>query len=105
MTPVSDELVTMESISKETSITCLLREGGRTRKRARQPWRQNGEDVAVEDVRGTGPKVADDVQIFFLGFSEADINIGRILADATQGEYRQTDEDLATVIQALSGYF
>ena len=48
----------------------------------------------------------DDLQVFFLGFGEADINVGRILAEATGAEYQgSTDEDLAAVIEALSGYF
>ena len=46
------------------------------------------------------------MQIFFLGFGDADIQIGRILAEATGAEYQgSTDEDLAAVIEALSGYF
>ena len=70
--------------------------------------------VPLEDVKGTGSKLAEDVQVFFLGFGpvsddedavQRHISIGRILAEATDGEYRRSDEDLATVIQALSGYF
>ena len=46
------------------------------------------------------------VQVFFLGFGDADIHIGRILAQATHAEYLgSTEEDLAAVIEELSGYF
>ena len=52
--------------------------------------------------------------MFFLGFGpvsddedavQRHISIGRILADATDAEYRRSDEDLAAVIEELSGYF
>jgi hypothetical protein len=34
------------------------------------------------------------------------VNIGRVLAQATGAEYQgQTDDDLAAVIEELSGYF
>jgi len=46
------------------------------------------------------------VQVFFLGFGAADIDVGRLLAQATGAEYRgSTQEDLAKVIEELSGYF
>ena len=46
------------------------------------------------------------VQVFFLGFGEADIDVGRILAQATSAEYQgSTQDDLAAVIETLSGYF
>ena len=46
------------------------------------------------------------IQIFFLGFGDADFDIGRILAQATGAEFRgSTEEDLASVIEELSGYF
>ena len=64
--------------------------------------------VAVDDVNGVGLRIPHDhnVQVFFLGFGESDIQIGRILAEATGAEYQgHTDEDLAAVIEALSGYF
>jgi hypothetical protein len=39
-------------------------------------------------------------------FGAADIDIGRILAQATGAEYQgSTEKDLAAVIEELSGYF
>lgn len=46
------------------------------------------------------------VQVFFVGFGTADIDVGRILAQATGAEYRgSTDEDLAEVIEETGQYF
>lgn len=46
------------------------------------------------------------VQVFFVSFGDADVHIGRILAQATGAEYQgSTEEDLANVIEELSGYF
>jgi Ca-activated chloride channel family protein len=46
------------------------------------------------------------VQIFFIGFGDADINIGRIMAQATGAEYQSsTNEDLAAVIDEFGAYF
>ena len=63
--------------------------------------------VEIADIKGTELTVAHvhDVQVFFVGFGESDIAVGRILADATGAEYREsTDEELAAVIEQLSGY-
>jgi Ca-activated chloride channel family protein len=73
-----------------------------------QPVAENGDRVAVEDVVGDELRRDTDhsVQVFFLGFGDADIQIGRILAEATGAEYQgSTEEDLAAVIEELSGYF
>jgi Ca-activated chloride channel family protein len=66
--------------------------------------------ISANDVRalGRGPLLEDAprVQIFFVGFGEADIDVGRLLAQATSGEYvGSTDEDLAAVIADLGPYF
>jgi len=64
--------------------------------------------VPLTDVVGVELAVPHDhpVQVFFLGFGEADFDIGRILAQATNAEFRgSTQEDLAGVIEELSGYF
>jgi Ca-activated chloride channel homolog len=68
----------------------------------------DGNEHSVEDVEGQELLIDDDngVQVFFVGFGEANVHIGRILADATGAEYQgQPDEDLAAVIEELSGYF
>jgi Ca-activated chloride channel family protein len=67
-----------------------------------------GRTVSLEDIRGESLAVPheNDVQIFFLSFGTADGHIGRILAQATGAEYQDsTDENLAAVIEELSGYF
>ena len=48
----------------------------------------------------------DDLKVFFLGFGDADINIGRILAGATGADFQESPDDgIAEVILELSGYF
>jgi hypothetical protein len=73
------------------------------------PVDDNGHAVPLEEVSGESPlklSTDHDVQIFFVGFGESDVNIGRILAQATGAEYQgSTEKDLAAVIEALSGYF
>jgi hypothetical protein len=47
-----------------------------------------------------------NVQVFFVGFGEADIQIGRILAEATGAEYHgATEKDLAEILEVLGKYF
>ena len=73
-----------------------------------EPIADNGERISIEDVVGEELRMPhdNDVQVFFVGFGEADINIGRILAQATGAEYQgSTEQDLAAVIEELSGYF
>ncbi len=47
------------------------------------------------------------VQIFFIGIGEdADLDVGRILAEATGAEFQGvSDEDLASVLAEYSKYF
>jgi hypothetical protein len=72
------------------------------------PRDDEGQPLAFEEVHGDALLIpgADDVQVFYLGFGDANGHIGRILADATGAEYQgQTDEDLTTLVERLSGYF
>ena len=47
-----------------------------------------------------------EVQIFFIGLGEADIQVGRILAEATNAEYHgATEKDLAEVLEEFGKYF
>jgi len=67
-----------------------------------------GTVVAIEDIYGEELQLRTehDVQIFFLGFGEAETDVGRILAQATGAEYQgNVEEDLAGVIEELNGYF
>ena len=72
---------------------------------------QNGDEVDPSDVVGIGlnPDLNlqhDDLKVFFLGFGDADINIGRILAGATGADFQESPDDgIAEVILELSGYF
>ncbi|MFM2077245.1 MAG: hypothetical protein RJA49_1135 [Actinomycetota bacterium] len=98
-----DDLVGMESSTAETTITKFC--GSATDPGAVD---EHGAQVAEADVVGDHllRKPAHDVQVFFIGFGEADVNIGRILAQATDAEYQgKTDADLANVIDALGAYF
>jgi Ca-activated chloride channel family protein len=68
----------------------------------------DGVVVAKGRVRGDKLLVstAHPVQVFFVGFGEADIDVGRVLAQATGGEYvGSTEQDLAAVITDLGPYF
>ena len=58
----------------------------------------------MDDVIGSGLKIptSHHVQVFFIGLGDADINIGRILAQATGAEFQgATEKDLAEVIEIL----
>ncbi len=73
-----------------------------------QAFDADGRHVPVEDINGESLLIPHDhpIQVFFLGFGDADIHIGRILAQATSAEYHgSTQNDLAAVIEDLSGYF
>jgi Mg-chelatase subunit ChlD len=101
-----DDLVTMAIGEERVTRYCGMRDGSGANP-LDVPRSADGE-VAPEDVRGDELRLDTDhdVQVFFLGFGDADVNIGRILAQATDAEYQgQTDEDLAALIEALSGYF
>ena len=66
---------------------------------------------AVDEKEVTGIKLALEtrhpVQIFFIGIGErVDIQVGRMLAEASGAEYvGSTEEDLAKVIEAFGKYF
>ncbi|HEY94876.1 MAG TPA: VWA domain-containing protein, partial [Dehalococcoidia bacterium] len=57
-----------------------------------------GVDLAVE--------TRHPVQIFFIGIGDADLDIGRMLSEATGAEYQGVEEeDLANVLEEFSKYF
>ena len=67
-----------------------------------------GRSVVTEDLIGTGLAIEarNPVQVFFIGIGEADLNIGRLLSEATGAEYQGvTEEDLANVLEEFSRYF
>ena len=95
-------LVAMSSRQEEARISMFCG------KELDQPWDEFGRLVAIDDVVGDALVLVLDheIQVFFVGFGASDVNIGRILAQATGAEYQgSTEEDLAGVIEELSGYF
>jgi len=90
-----NDLVQMMSQQSEAEVDFCALNGG-------------SPSVPLDDIVGHGLAMATqhDVQVFFVGFGDSNIAIGRILAEATGAEYvGSTDEDLANVIGELSGYF
>ena len=69
----------------------------------------DGSPVAKEDIIGTGLalKTRYPIQIFFIAIGEnADIEVGRMLAEATGAEFQgTTEEDLANLLEEFSKYF
>jgi hypothetical protein len=69
----------------------------------------DGAHVDARDVVGAGPatETQHPVHVFFVGLGDdADLEIGRILAEATGSAYRGVAEkDLAAVIENFGKYF
>ena len=72
---------------------------------------QDGRSVDKKDVVGTGLAIKTnehhDIQIFFIGIGEdADMDVGRVLAQATGAEFQGVaEDDLANLLAEFSGYF
>ena len=68
---------------------------------------EGGTPVSKSDLIGTELATASNVQIFFIGIgADADLDVGRVLAEATGAEFQGvTEEDLANVLAEFSGYF
>ena len=70
---------------------------------------EEGRPVDKKDIIGTAldMEVQHPVQIFFIGIGEdADMEVGRMLAEATGAEFQgTTKKDLAGVLEAFSKYF
>ncbi len=95
-----DDLITMTTTDEDDITEFCAQEGQEPMTASRA--------VPVDKVRGIELRVPHEhpVQIFFLGFGEADLHIGRLLAEATGAEYQgSAGDDLAAVIEQLSGYF
>jgi hypothetical protein len=71
----------------------------------------DGTAVDIKDVIGTGLalRTRHPIQIFYVGIGkDADIQVGRLLAEATGGEYQEASDGqgvLSRVIELISGYF
>ena len=70
--------------------------------------RGNG-GISIADVNGVGLATATKhrVQIFFIGIGDdADMNVGRILAEASGAEFQGVaDQDLAELLEEFSSFF
>ena len=72
------------------------------------PIDANGTPVNIEEVIGTSLAITTrhDVKVFFIGIGEADMNIGRLLAEATGGNVvASPEEDLAKVLAEYVRHF
>jgi Ca-activated chloride channel family protein len=73
------------------------------------PRVESGVQYSSSELRGTGLAIETehDVQIFFIGIgNDADLEIGRLLAEATGAEFQGvTEGDLAELLEEFSGYF
>jgi Ca-activated chloride channel family protein len=98
-----DDLIAMMSLNEatirefrgfETDISGIDATGAHTPKR---------------DIIGNGPalKTAHPIQVFFIGIGgDADMEIGRMLAQATGAEFQGvTEKDLASILEEFSKYF
>ncbi len=76
-----------------------------------QLWARDevGRSVSKQDVTGDSLAIETDhpVQIFFIGIGDdADLEVGRMLAEATGAEFQGvTEKDLAAVLEEFSKYF
>ena len=69
----------------------------------------NGQAVPRQDIigRSVAVQTKHPVQVFFIGIGkDADMDVGRILAQATGAEFQGvTEKDLAAVLEQFSKYF
>ena len=68
-----------------------------------------GRNVNKEEITGTGLAIntRHHIQIFFIGIGDdADMDVGRMLAEATGAEFQGvTEEDLANLLEVISKWF
>ncbi len=68
----------------------------------------SGKQVAKKEIIGSGLAIStrQPVQIFFIGIGDADMEVGRILSQATGAEFQGVaDQDLAQLLEQFSKYF
>ena len=72
-------------------------------------WEKGGVQVQKQDIIGSGlaVKTANPIQIFFIGIgTDSDMEVGRMLAQATGAEFQGvTEKDLAQLLADFSKYF
>ena len=70
---------------------------------------QSGRPVSRQEIIGQGLAIRTNhpVQIFFIGIgADADMEVGRILSQATGAEFQGvTEQDLANLLEQFSKYF
>ena len=97
-----DDLIRMEANEKTIEEFSGMEDGP-------LPLDERGRRVNKIDVIGTelALETAHPIQIFFIGIGEdADLEVGRIIANATGAEFQGIREkDLASLIGELPGYF
>lgn len=101
------DIINMSTTDEEEVVNFLGTEGG-------PPPRVMGRDgvvriVSPEDALGDSMKLEteNEIQIFFIGIGkDTDLNIGGLLAGATDAEFQGvTEDDLAELLAEFSGYF
>jgi Ca-activated chloride channel homolog len=72
-------------------------------------YEENGRQIQKQDVIGSGLAITtkNPIQIFFIGIGkDADMEVGRMLAQATGAEFQGvTEKDLAQLLEEFSKYF
>ncbi len=98
-----DDLIRMESINEVPIQRC---EGMVDQLVCRD---EVGRGVSIQDVIGNSLAIETDhpIQIFFIGIGDgADLDVGRMLAEATGAEFQGVaEDDLAEVLEEFSKYF
>ena len=72
------------------------------------PVNERLRSVEISDLSGTGLKLPTrhNVQIFFIGIGDADLNVGRVLSQATGAEFQEASEkNLPDFMELFSEYF
>jgi hypothetical protein len=98
-----DDLLEMESSNEKPIVRFGGCEG--------DPLARDEDNRSVEKKDVIGTRLTIDtvhpIQIFFIGIGDdADIEVGRIIAEATGADYRGVaEEDLAALLEEFSGYF
>jgi Ca-activated chloride channel homolog len=72
-------------------------------------YEESGRQIQKQEVIGSGLAIAtkNPIQIFFIGIGkDADMEVGRMLAEATRAEFQGvTEKDLAALVEEFSKYF
>ncbi len=96
-----DRLIRMESGERPATCSGLESEP--------RCLNERGQSVPKEEVIGTRLAVATrhpEIKIFFVGIGDADLHMGRMLAEAARSAFKgATEKDLARVLEEFGKYF